>query len=229
MAVATTATTATLAAATLLLADAEPETRGFLERHLPDDGFRLAGVGAPFDLVLAGDVAGVDRWVERAPVIVLGRQEADTVDRIHAFRRGCDDYLAPPFDYQELVERIRAVLRRSGRWLHDVVEAPPVRIDTRTRDVRVAGRRVILAQKEYELLLCLAREPERVFTKAELLRDIWDYRLDGRTRTLDSHISRVRRKLREAGGPFDLVENVWGVGYRLFPAPFGIEEEGAPR
>jgi len=98
-----TAATAALAAATLLLTDAEPETKGFLERHLPDDGFRLAGVGAPFDLVLAGDVAGVDRWVERAPVIVLGREEADTVDRIHAFRRGCDDYMVPPFDYQELV------------------------------------------------------------------------------------------------------------------------------
>jgi DNA-binding response OmpR family regulator len=224
MATSSTAVAATVAAATLLLTDAEPETKGFLERHLPDDGFRLAGAGAPFDLVLAGDLAGVDRWVERAPVIVLGREEADTVDRIHAFRRGCDDYLAPPFDYQELVERIRAVLRRSGRSLLDVVDAPPVRVDTRTRDVRVHGRRVLLAQKEYELLLCLAREPERVFTKAELLRDIWDYRLDGRTRTLDSHISRVRRKLRDAGGPVDLVENVWGVGYRLFPAPFGIEE-----
>lgn len=213
----------TTAAATLFVDDAEPETRGFLERHLPDDGFRLAGAAGPFDLVLAGDVAGVDRWIERAPVIVIGRRESDTVDRIHAFRRGCDDYVAPPFDYQELVERIRAVLRRSGRGLNDVVEALPVRIDTRTRDVRVDGRRVLLAQKEYELLLCLAREPERVFTKSELLRDVWSYRLDGRTRTLDSHVSRLRRKLRDAGAPFDLVENVWGVGYRLFPAPLGVE------
>jgi DNA-binding response OmpR family regulator len=72
-----------------------------------------------------------------------------------------------------------------------------------------------LAQKEYELLLCLAREPERVFTKAELLHDVWGYLTIGRTRTLDSHASRLRRKLREAGSPVALIENVWGVGYRL--------------
>jgi DNA-binding response OmpR family regulator len=199
----------------LYLADAEPETRGFLERHLPHDGFELVGAHGRFDLVLAGDADGIGRFLEHAPVIVLGREEADVVDRVHAFRRGCDDYVARPFEYQELVERIRAVLRRVRPQLADVVEAPPVRIDLRTRDVRVAGNRVQLAQKEYELLLCLAREPERVFTKAELLHDVWNYRVPGRTRTLDSHASRLRRKLRDAGSPVALVENVWGVGYRL--------------
>jgi DNA-binding response OmpR family regulator len=204
--------------AALLLTDAEPETRGFLERHLPHDGFELVPEHGRFDLVLAGDVDEFDCWVERAPVIVLGRAEADAVDRVHAFRRGCDDYLARPFDYQELVERIHAVLRRVRPRAGDVVEAPPLRIDTLTRDVRVDGRRVLLAQKEYELLLCLAREPQRVFTKAELLQQIWDYRSIGRTRTLDSHASRVRRKLREAGATGELVDNVWGVGYRLLGA-----------
>jgi DNA-binding response OmpR family regulator len=204
-------------AASLLLADAEPETRGFLERRLPRDGFELVGVQGRPDLVLAGDVDCVDRWLEHAPVIVLGREEADTADRIHAFRRGCDDYVAPPFEYQELVERIHAVLRRVRPPVPEVVEAPPVRIDTRTRVVRVGGVRVPLAQKEYELLLRLAREPDRVFTRAELLHDVWGYRVIGRTRTLDSHASRLRRKLREAGGPESLVENVWGVGYRLLP------------
>jgi len=202
-------------AAALLLADAEPETRGFLERHLPGDGFELVPAHGRFDLVLAGDVEGVDRWLPRAPVIVLGREEADTVDCIHAFRRGCDDYVTRPFEYQELVERIRAVLRRAAPRTGEVVEAAPVRIDTRTREVRVNGQRLQLAQKEYELLLRLAREPERVFTKAELLRDVWGYRASARTRTLDSHASRLRRKLREAGAPVALVENVWGVGYRL--------------
>src|SRR3954466_5371867 len=208
------ATVARMTAA-LLLADAEPETRGFLERHLPGDGFELVPAHGRFDLVLAGDVDGVDRWLQRAPVIVLGREEADSVDCIHAFRRGCDDYVTRPFEYQELVERIRAVLRRAAPRTGEVVEAPPLRIDTRTRDVRVNARRMQLAQKEYELLLCLAREPERVFTKAELLHDVWGYRTIGRTRTLDSHASRLRRKLRAAGSPVALIENVWGVGYRL--------------
>src|SRR5579884_4532511 len=139
-------------AAALLLADAEPETRGLLERRLPRDGFELVGAQGRPDLVLAGDGDAVERWVARAPVIVLGRERADVVDRVHAFRRGCDDYVARPFDYQELVERIRAVLRRVRPHLPELLEAGPVRIDTRTRDVRVAGRRVQLSQKEYELL-----------------------------------------------------------------------------
>jgi DNA-binding response OmpR family regulator len=83
-------------AAALLLADAEPETRGLLERRLPNDGFELVGAHGRPDLVLAGAVEAVDQWVAHAPVIVLGREEEGVVDRVHAFRRGCDDYLAPP-------------------------------------------------------------------------------------------------------------------------------------
>jgi DNA-binding response OmpR family regulator len=195
----------------LLLADPD----GFLERHLLEDGFELVPAHARFDLVLAGDVEDVDRFARSAPVIVLGPADADAVDCVHAFRRGCDDYLARPFDYQELVERIRAVLRRVQADPAEEVEAGPVSIDMRTRDVRVDGVRVQLAQKEYELLLRLAREPARVFTKAELLHDVWDYRASGRTRTLDSHASRLRRKLKATGSRAALVENVWGVGYRL--------------
>jgi DNA-binding response OmpR family regulator len=199
----------------VLLAESEPETRGFLERHLRRDGFEIAAPGGPFDLVLAGDVDAVDHWVERAPVIVIGREDADAIDCIDALRRGCDDYVERPFSYQELLERIRAVLRRTQPRDPEVVEAPPVRIDVRTRVARVEGRRLQLSQKEYELLLMLAREPDRVFTKVELLRDVWGYRVTARTRTLDSHASRLRRKLREGGAHVELVDNVWGVGYRL--------------
>ena len=202
-------------ATAVLLAEPEPATRGFLERHLRRDGFEIAAAGGPFDLVLAGDVDAVDRWVERAPVIVIGREDADAVDCIDALRRGCDDYVDRPFSYQELVERIRAVLRRTQPRDPKVVEAPPVQIDVRTRVARVEGRRLQLSQKEYELLLALAREPDRVFTKVELLRDVWGYRVTGRTRTLDSHASRLRRKLRDGGARVELVDNVWGVGYRL--------------
>jgi DNA-binding response OmpR family regulator len=197
--------------AALLLAASEPE----LERHLPEDGFRLVPPHGRFDLVLAGDVDDVDRFAHQAPVIVIGREEADAIDRVHAFRKGCDDYVPRPFDYQELVERIHAVLRRARPSAPEVLEAGPVRIDVRTRDVRVAGRRIYLSQKEYELLVQLAREPERVFTKEELLAEVWDYRAPARTRTLDSHASRLRRKLGAAGTGDTLVENVWGVGYRL--------------
>ena len=94
--------------------------------------------------------------------------------------------MARPFHYDELVERIRAVLRR------------------------VAPR-----QKEYGLLARLAVDPVRVFTKDELLRDVWGYQAQARTRTLDSHASRLRRKLRAIDPETPFVENVWGVGYRL--------------
>ena len=86
-------------------------------------------------------------------------------------------------------------------------------VDPATREVRVGERPVALANKEFELLRALAAEPRRVFTKDELLRDIWGYRPGTRTRTLDSHASRLRRKLDPEGGRY--VQNCWGVGYRL--------------
>jgi DNA-binding response OmpR family regulator len=221
-----------MSAAALVIAEPEPATRGFLERHLEDDGFDvLAGAdvtglvahfsasGGRPDLVLLGDATALERWDPGVPVIVLGAATDDATDRVRAFRRGCDDYVDRPFHYDELLERIRAVLRRTATpGGPDVVEAGPIRIDLRTRAVTLNGARVVLAQKEYELLLELAREPERVFTKEELLRTVWDYRSHGRTRTLDSHASRLRRKLRAVDFGAELVVNVWGVGYRLLEA-----------
>jgi len=211
----------------LLIAEPEEATRGFLERHLAAEGFLVVsgddsgsdGDATAPDLVLLGDADALERWTPGVPVIVLGAPEADAIDRVRAFRRGCDDYVDRPFHYEELVERIRAVLRRtSPPTPAEVVAAGPVRIDTRTRCITVEGRAVALAQKEYELLLALTREPERVLTKDELLKTVWGYRSAGRTRTLDSHASRLRRKLREAGCSARLVVNVWGVGYRLLEA-----------
>jgi DNA-binding response OmpR family regulator len=111
------------------------------------------------------------------------------------------------------VARIRAVLRRvapAGR----VLQAGAIEVDTATRRVTVAGERVVLPGKEYELLLKLASDPARVFTKEELLREVWGFRSLGRTRTLDSHASRLRRRLARPGHP-PYVQNVWGVGYCL--------------
>jgi DNA-binding response OmpR family regulator len=200
----------------LLLADREPATRVLLERHLLHDGFELvAPSGRRPDLVLAGDEADLDRWRGEAPVIVLGRVEAEPVERVRAFRRGCDDYLARPFHYDELIERIRAVLRRVAPPEPEVLVAGPIQIDLHTRVVRACGVPVALSQKEYGLLARLASEPARVFTKEELLRDVWGYQAQVRTRTLDSHASRLRRKLRAADPETTFIENVWGVGYRL--------------
>jgi DNA-binding response OmpR family regulator len=120
----------------------------------------------------------------------------------------------------DAVARIRAILGRTAAQPEPEPEperlaAGPVEIDCRTRSVCVAGRRVLLALKEFELLCELARDPQRVFTKEELLRTVWGYRSSCRTRTLDSHASRLRKKLRTVDPCTPLVVNVWGVGYRL--------------
>ena len=184
----------------VLLAEPEEATRSFLERHLAQDGFEVVGVTEEEalellervcpDLVLIGDPEGLElcrRLRERdreVPVILLGSQESDPVDRVRAFDRGCDDYLDRPFHYDELVARIRAVLRRVAPPESERMTAGEIEIDRPTRRVTVAGRRVELPTKEYELLLKLASDPSRVFTKDELLRDVWGFRSAGRTRTL---------------------------------------------
>jgi DNA-binding response OmpR family regulator len=132
---------------------------------------------------------------------------------VRALAGGCDDYLARPFHYEELLARIRAVLRRVTPPERDRLEVEKLVIDRAARRVLVGGVAVLLAAKEYDLLVKLAGDPTRVFTKEELLREVWGFRSLGRTRTLDSHASRLRRKLSSAGG--DYVRNVWGVGYSL--------------
>ena len=209
----------------LLLAEPEPATRGFLERHLREDGFEVVEAvdgdalalieAAQPDLVLAADslVADLRRRAADIPIIVLGRADSDPVDRARALAGGCDDYLARPFHYEELLARIRAVLRRVSPPERERIGVGDLVIDRAARRVTVAGVPVVLAAKEYELLVKLAGEPSRVFTKEQLLREVWGFRSLGRTRTLDSHASRLRRKLAAAGG--DFVRNVWGVGYAL--------------
>ena len=206
----------------LLIEEPEPGLRGYLAKHLSLDGFEIVDEpsAAPPALVLAGDHRAVERWSPDVPVIVIGRGDEDPIDRLRAFQRGCDDWIERPLAYDELLARIRAVLRRTLPPEPDLLVAGPVRIDRRTRAVGVSGVRVQLAQKEFDLLVALAGEPYRVWTKEELLRDVWDYRSQGRTRTLDAHASRLRLKLtRHAPADVALVVNVWGVGYRLLDPP----------
>src|SRR5687767_2418510 len=182
--------------AALLLAEPEPTTRGYLERQLASDGFHVlkAAFGGEAlalaertqpDLVLCSELDLCARlregepgrsWNRDVPVIVLGPAEADAVDRVRAFQRGADDYVHRPVVYDELVARIRAVLRRTAPPFPERIEVGPLAIDRLARVVTVRAEPVRLAGKEFELLCTLASEPNRVFTKDELLRDIWGYR-----------------------------------------------------
>ena len=220
--------------AAVLLSDSESDTREYLERQLVTDGFevlnaRFGGEALDLaerrlpDLVLVSELDLCARlragepgrtWNREVPVIVLGPERADAVDRLRAFQRGADDYVHRPIVYEELLARIRAVLRRVAPPSGDRLEAGSLVVDRATRRVTVRGEAVQLAGKEFALLCKLASEPRRVFTKDELLRDVWGFRTHCRTRTLDSHVSRLRSKL-QRGRDDRFVVNVWGVGYRL--------------
>ncbi len=140
--------------------------------------------------------------------------------------RGSDDVIAKPFSYPELRARVEAVLRRTApRQPGAVLTAGPVRIDRRRRTVTVGDRAVEVRGLEYALLCALAAEPTRVFTRNELMNEIWGY-TGARTRTLDSHASRLRIKL--ANDTHRLVINVWGVGYRLIDGQLHRGNDASP-
>jgi DNA-binding response OmpR family regulator len=220
-------------ASAVLVADLEPETREYLGRQLRDDGFDVLGAArrsealdlaerARPDLVLLAELETCLRlrrgepgrnWDRNVPVILLA-PSSDPVDRVRALDRGADDVIARPFAYEELLARIRALLRRTKAANGEVLVAGELVVDRRTRRVTVRDRLVSLSAKEFDLLARLASEPSRVFTKEVLLREVWGFRALGRTRTLESHASRLRRKLNLSEDDRYVV-NVWGVGYRL--------------
>ncbi|MDQ3669448.1 MAG: response regulator transcription factor [Actinomycetota bacterium] len=229
-----------MAGEAVLVVEREAPIRSFLEQQLTDDGFEVLSAeeaaralelveSARPDLVLLDavlpDGSGFEvckclregvpgrSWDREVPVIMVSSR-TEPVDRLRGFARGCDDYVGRPFLYEELVARMRAVLRRANAPRRRTLSVRDLAIDLGSRMVRLAGETVRLSAKEYELLVALAEDPERVLTKDELLRDVWGFRSQGRTRTLDSHASRLRRKLNPDGEP-TYVLNVWGVGYRL--------------
>jgi DNA-binding response OmpR family regulator len=219
----------------VLLAEPEPETRGALERHLSADGFIVIEAGwdaqaldlaeqARPDVVLASESelcrrlrAGEPgrRWDRNVPVIVLASTDADPVDRVRAFERGADDVVERHL-YPELVARIHALVRRSAFGPAEIAEVGDLVVDHRARQVRIRGEVIRLSGLEFDLAARLASDPRRVFSKDELLKDLWGYQ-SGRfvTRTVDSHASRLRRKLRSVTGDDRFIVNVWGRGYRL--------------
>jgi len=217
----------------VLLAEPEPETREYLGRHLRDDGFDVLGAARRSEVLELAESAQPDvvllaeldlclrlrrgepgrTWDRNVPVIVLAAS-SDPVERVRALDRGADDVMGRPFSYEELLARIRALIRRTSSASGDVIVAGDLVIDRPTRRVHVREESVTLSAKEFDLVAKLASEPFRVFTKEELLREVWGYRALGRTRTLESHASRVRKKL--CVSPEDrFIVNVWGVGYRL--------------
>jgi DNA-binding response OmpR family regulator len=228
---------------TILLAEENPASRAFLAENLTADGFEvleadskekaLALLSARQPELVLADVNGetlslvdavreadglASRIDSDTPLLIFTARPEQLV-RVRYLERGCDDVLAKPYSYTELRARLRALLRRTQRSQGGrVLRLGKLEIDLPAREVWIDGDRVELTAKEYELLRCLASEPTRVFTREELLRDVWGYPCASRSRTVDSHAARLRQKL-DRPGEQRLVVNVWGVGYRLADPP----------
>jgi DNA-binding response OmpR family regulator len=226
------------APARILVVEDEPDLRSLLDRSLEEAGYRVLlaedGIEAlekatteSLDLVLLDlmlpHIDGIevcrrlkrDARTARLPVIMLtARQEP--VDRIVGLELGADDYVTKPFNLRELVLRVGAVLSRSRgeRGRSAVVGDDGLKLDPMARVVIVDGREVQLTGREFDLLHFLVTHPNRVLSRAELLRQVWEYDFEGFDRTVDAHVARLRRKL---GRPGDWIETAWGIGYSYRP------------
>ncbi len=190
------------------------------------DGLRMAQESAPdlvvLDLMLPGkgglEVCRELRKESDVPIVMLTAR-AEEEDRVAGFELGADDYVTKPFSPRELAARIRAVLRRTAQ---DREEDSPsgltyreITLDTQRRVVSVGQTSLNLTPTEYRLLAMFLREPGRTFTRDEIISRVFGYDFDGFDRTVDSHVSGLRRKLDAAAKDRRYIQTVYGVGYRL--------------
>ena len=188
------------------------EGRALARETLPDVDLVV------LDLMLPG-AYGMDllkqlREHSVVPVLVLSARN-DTADKVRALKLGADDYLTKPFWPEELLERVRARLRRPTMARERVVTVGPLRLDLEGREVSLNGVAVDLTPVEFAILAALAERPGSALTRRSLVERALDPDRDGNERTLDVHVSRLRKKL----GAGNLVETVWGIGYRLHARP----------
>jgi DNA-binding response OmpR family regulator len=221
--------------AQVLLVEDDAAIRTALTRALRDQGHTVSAVGSGMpalsaavehkpDVVLLDlglpDIDGADvlsmlRAVSDVPVIVATARD-DEQEMVRLLDLGADDYIIKPFTAAQVTARIRAVLRRMGRTDEDpVITVGGLKIDTRSYEVTVDGRPVELARKEFELLLALARRAGEVVSKRDLLAEVWQLAWGGSDRTVDVHLSWLRRKLGESAAAPRYLHSVRGVGVRL--------------
>jgi DNA-binding response OmpR family regulator len=227
--------------ARVLVVDDEPMVRDVLSRYLERSGFEVEAAAdgeralAAFearrpDLVLLDlmlprvdgfEVFRQIRAQAESPVIMITAR-GQTTDRIVGLEIGADDYVSKPFSPAEVVARVRSVLRRATvaprtGGTDEVLRFDGLELDPRSREVRVAGARVALTPKEFDLLHFLASSPRTVFSRMQLLDELWDVAFDGDPATVTVHIRRLREKIEpDPSSPARLV-TVWGAGYRFEP------------
>jgi DNA-binding response OmpR family regulator len=222
---------------TVLVVDDEPMVRDVVSRYLERDGHRVVtaadGENARgliereepslvlLDVMLPGRTDGLElcRWIRSTsdlPVILLTARVEET-DRIVGLELGADDYVTKPFSPRELATRVKTVLRRArnGRPPLERVSVGPLVVDAAKREARRDGELLSLTAKEFDLLWFLASNPNRVFSRDQLMHRVWGYSAALDTGTVTVHVRRLREKLEEDPSQPRLLETVWGVGYRL--------------
>jgi DNA-binding response OmpR family regulator len=147
----------------------------------------------------------------RVPVIMLTARDA-TLDKVHSLDLGADDFLTKPFDIEELLARIRALLRRSEG--EELLRVADLEVNTSTREVRRGEREIELTAREYELLEFMARNPRRVHSKHQLLSRVWDEEFGVTENVVEVYIGYLRRKV-DTNSEEKLIHTIWGAGYAL--------------
>ncbi|RFU65579.1 response regulator transcription factor [Peribacillus glennii] len=179
------------------------------------------------DLMMPGkdgiEVCRELREKKATPVIML-TAKSEEINRVQGFEVGTDDYIVKPFSPREVVLRVKALLRRSSKTSYiqtdtttkDVIVFPHLTIDNDAHRVTADGHEVSLTPKEYELLYFLAKSPDKVFDREQLLKEVWHYEFFGDLRTVDTHVKRLREKLnRISENAAKMIVTVWGVGYKF--------------
>ena len=192
-----------------------------------ESGFSLA-MNNDYDLILL-DLAlpkmdGVDvckklRLEKNTPVIML-TSKSEEIDRVLGLEIGADDYITKPFSIRELLARIKAVLRRSEKQAEPQADSSKLsfenlRIDVEKRKILVHDQRIELSPKEFELLVLMASNPGRNYSRSELLNMIWGYNFEGYEHTVNSHINRLRAKIEKDMANPTFILTTWGVGYKF--------------
>ena len=220
----------------ILVADDDPVVHESLRLYFDKEGFETVDVydgKAALDTLSAGGISlcvldimmpkmsGIDvsreiRKTSRVPIIMLTAR-GEEIDRILGLELGADDYIVKPFSPKEVSARIRAVLRRTSEQQSEkshVVERDGLVVDIESYTVTLDGKPIVCTPKEIEILYLLATHPGHVFTREQLLSKVWGYDFAGETRTVDTHIKRIRAKLDCTGKNWE-IKTIYSVGYKF--------------
>jgi two-component system response regulator ResD len=229
--------------ASILVVDDEERIRRLLRMYLEKEGYAIEeaedgesalqmALDFDFDLILLDlMLPGIDglevcsrlRQSKATPVIML-TAKGEEANRVQGFESGTDDYVVKPFSPREVIYRVKAILRRSSAtaFLSKEINSsnnivfPHLVIEHDAHRVTAGGQEIALTPKEYELLHYLAVSPDKVFSREDLLRDVWNYEFFGDLRTVDTHVKRLREKLNKVSqDAAAMITTVWGVGYKL--------------